>query len=179
MFHGFCTTAAFTRSNIYPWRIISHWNSCTAQQWHLVSQNENTPFPWLNRFWFWENPPQRQNLNLIPIDTDVLVLPQLLHSHKTFLQSLTNWELVVWASSLILFLLRLATLGSETNCKYSNSSVLLTEQVWRPIATEHKTFFYQFRVTFIEGSLFVKKKKHPKNIYFADQFVSEDGEKTQ
>lgn len=36
---------------------------------------------------------------------------------------------MVWASSLILFLLRLATLGSETNCKYSNSSVLLTEQV--------------------------------------------------
>lgn len=55
--------------------------------------------------------------------------PQLLHSHKTFLESLTNWELMVWASSLILFLLRLATLGSETNCKYSNSSVLLTEQV--------------------------------------------------
>lgn len=54
---------------------------------------------------------------------------QLLHSHKTFLESLTNWELMVWASSLILFLLRLATLGSETNCKYSNSSVLLTEQV--------------------------------------------------
>ncbi|XP_023257982.1 putative homeodomain transcription factor 2 isoform X2 [Seriola lalandi dorsalis] len=54
---------------------------------------------------------------------------RLLHSHKTFLQTLTNWELMVWASSLILFLLRLATLGSETNCKYSNSSVLLTEQI--------------------------------------------------
>lgn len=59
------------------------------------------------------------------------MLFQLLHSHKTFLESLTNWELMVWASSLILFLLRLATLGSETNCKYSNSSVLLTEQVTR------------------------------------------------
>lgn len=35
----------------------------------------------------------------------------------------------MWASSLVLFLLRLATLGSETDCKYSNSSVLLTEQV--------------------------------------------------
>lgn len=44
---------------------------------------------------------------------------------------MTNWELMVWCSSLILFLLRLATLGSETNCKYSNSSVLLTEQVKR------------------------------------------------
>lgn len=40
-----------------------------------------------------------------------------------------NWELMVWASSLLFFLLRLSTLGSETDCKYSNSSVLLTEQV--------------------------------------------------
>ncbi|KAF0034647.1 hypothetical protein F2P81_012405 [Scophthalmus maximus] len=54
---------------------------------------------------------------------------QLLRSHKTFLDSQANWELMVWGSSLILFLLRLATLGSETNCKYSNSSVLLTEQI--------------------------------------------------
>uniref|UniRef100_A0A671YHZ1 Putative homeodomain transcription factor 1 n=1 Tax=Sparus aurata TaxID=8175 RepID=A0A671YHZ1_SPAAU len=56
-------------------------------------------------------------------------LPQLLHNHKTFLEPLINWEMMVWASSLILFLLRLATLGSETNSKYSNSSVLLTEQI--------------------------------------------------
>lgn len=54
---------------------------------------------------------------------------QLLQSHTTFLESLINWELMVWCSSLVLFLLRLATLGSETNSKYSNSSVLLTEQV--------------------------------------------------
>lgn len=38
---------------------------------------------------------------------------------------------MVWASSLLFFLLRLSTLGSETDCKYSNSSVLLTEQVAR------------------------------------------------
>lgn len=57
---------------------------------------------------------------------------QLLHNHKTFLESLLNWELMVWCSSLLLFLLRLATLGSETNSKYSNSSVLLTEQVRPP-----------------------------------------------
>ncbi|CAB1314872.1 unnamed protein product [Coregonus sp. 'balchen'] len=54
---------------------------------------------------------------------------KLLNSHHTFLDSETNWELMVWGSSLILFLLRLATLGSETNCKYSNVSVLLTEQI--------------------------------------------------
>lgn len=55
--------------------------------------------------------------------------PQLLHSHKTFLESLINWELLVWASSLLFFLLRLSTLGSKIDCKYSNSSVLLAEQV--------------------------------------------------
>ncbi|XP_074536591.1 putative homeodomain transcription factor 1 [Halichoeres trimaculatus] len=66
---------------------------------------------------------------LLALSLSVIICAQLLHSHKTFLDSLTNWEMVVWASSLILFLLRLATLGSETNCKYSNNSVLLTEQI--------------------------------------------------
>lgn len=66
---------------------------------------------------------------LLALSISVIICAQLLHSHKTFLDSLTNWEMVVWASSLILFLLRLATLGSETNCKYSNNSVLLTEQI--------------------------------------------------
>ncbi|KAM8916883.1 putative homeodomain transcription factor 1 isoform 2-T3 [Spinachia spinachia] len=66
---------------------------------------------------------------LLALSISFIICAQLLHSHQTFLESLTNWELVVWASSLVLFLLRLATLGSETDCKYSNSSVLLTEQI--------------------------------------------------
>lgn len=66
---------------------------------------------------------------LLALSISFIICAQLLHSHKTFLESLTNWELLVWCSSLILFLLRLATLGSETNYKYSNSSVLLTEQI--------------------------------------------------
>ncbi|CAJ1050174.1 putative homeodomain transcription factor 1 isoform X2 [Xyrichtys novacula] len=66
---------------------------------------------------------------LLALSISVIICAQLLHSHQTFLESLTNWEMMVWASSLILFLLRLATLGSETNCKYSNNSVLLTEQI--------------------------------------------------
>ncbi|XP_067288422.1 putative homeodomain transcription factor 1 isoform X1 [Pseudorasbora parva] len=53
----------------------------------------------------------------------------LLHSHHTFLDSETNWELMVWCAALMVFLLRLATLGAETNRKYSNASVLLTEQI--------------------------------------------------
>lgn len=66
---------------------------------------------------------------LLALSISFIVCAQLLHNHKTFLESLTNWELVVWGPSLLLFLLRLATLGSETNSKYSNSSVLLTEQI--------------------------------------------------
>ncbi|XP_034440604.1 putative homeodomain transcription factor 1 [Hippoglossus hippoglossus] len=66
---------------------------------------------------------------LLALSISFIICAQLLRSHKTFLESQTNWELMVWGSSLILFLLRLATLGSETNCKYSNSSVLLTEQI--------------------------------------------------
>ncbi|XP_056887500.1 putative homeodomain transcription factor 1 isoform X2 [Takifugu flavidus] len=66
---------------------------------------------------------------LLALSVSVIICAQLLHSHKTFLDSLMNWELMVWASSLLFFLLRLSTLGSETDCKYSNSSVLLTEQI--------------------------------------------------
>lgn len=57
--------------------------------------------------------------------------PQLLHVHETFLECHYNWELVIWCSSLSLFLLRFVTLGSETSKKYSNTSILLTEQVRR------------------------------------------------
>lgn len=56
---------------------------------------------------------------------------QLLHVHETFLECHYNWELVIWCSSLSLFLLRFVTLGSETSKKYSNTSILLTEQVAR------------------------------------------------
>ncbi|XP_046881601.1 putative homeodomain transcription factor 1 isoform X2 [Hypomesus transpacificus] len=66
---------------------------------------------------------------LLALSIAFIICAQLLHSHHTFLDSLTNWELMLWCSSLFLFLLRLATLGTETNCKYSNASVLLTEQI--------------------------------------------------
>lgn len=60
---------------------------------------------------------------------------QLLHVHETFLECHYNWELVIWCSSLSLFLLRFVTLGSETSKKYSNTSILLTEQVHRQTRT--------------------------------------------
>ncbi|KAJ8378374.1 hypothetical protein AAFF_G00243320 [Aldrovandia affinis] len=66
---------------------------------------------------------------LLALSIAFICCAQLLHSHHTFLDSQTNWELMIWGSSLIMFLLRLATLGSETNRKYSNVSVLLTEQI--------------------------------------------------
>uniref|UniRef100_H3DMG0 Putative homeodomain transcription factor 2 n=1 Tax=Tetraodon nigroviridis TaxID=99883 RepID=H3DMG0_TETNG len=53
---------------------------------------------------------------------------QLLHVHETFLECHYNWELLVWCVGLSLFL-RFVTLGSETCKKYSNASILLTEQI--------------------------------------------------
>lgn len=91
--------------------------------------------------------------------------PQLLHSHKTFLESLTNWELMVWASSLILFLLRLATLGSETNCKYSNSSVLLTEQVKHTGARADSRFIQLVRIWITLFAIFNKCSRSQINLY--------------
>lgn len=61
--------------------------------------------------------------------TLLLCAPQLLHVHEIFLNCHYNWELVIWCISLTLFLLRFVTLGSETSKKYSNTSILLTEQV--------------------------------------------------
>lgn len=54
---------------------------------------------------------------------------QVLKGHKTFLNAAYNWEFLIWEAALLLFLLRLVSLGSETNKKYSNISILLTEQV--------------------------------------------------
>lgn len=54
---------------------------------------------------------------------------QVLKGHKTFLNAAYNWEFLIWEAALLLFLLRLGSLGSETNKKYSNISILLTEQV--------------------------------------------------
>nr|XP_023696299.1 putative homeodomain transcription factor 1 [Paramormyrops kingsleyae] len=66
---------------------------------------------------------------LLALSISFICCAQLLHSHHTFLYSETNWELLIWGFALIVFLLRLSTLGFETNRKYSNVSVLLTEQI--------------------------------------------------
>ncbi|XP_041083348.1 protein PHTF1-like isoform X3 [Polyodon spathula] len=66
---------------------------------------------------------------LLALSIAFICCTQLLHGHDTFLDYIYNWELLTWGGALITFLLRLATLGSETNKKYSNVSVLLTEQI--------------------------------------------------
>uniref|UniRef100_A0AAY5EIB7 PHTF1/2 N-terminal domain-containing protein n=1 Tax=Electrophorus electricus TaxID=8005 RepID=A0AAY5EIB7_ELEEL len=66
---------------------------------------------------------------LLALSIAFTICAQLLHSHHTFLDWESNWELLVWGVALLGFLLRLATLGTETNHKYSNASVLLTEQI--------------------------------------------------
>uniref|UniRef100_A0A6Q2YF70 PHTF1/2 N-terminal domain-containing protein n=1 Tax=Esox lucius TaxID=8010 RepID=A0A6Q2YF70_ESOLU len=66
---------------------------------------------------------------LLTLSVVFICCAQLLHVHETFLDCHYNWELVIWCSSLSLFLLRFVTLGSETSKKYSNTSLLLTEQI--------------------------------------------------
>ncbi|XP_040199399.1 protein PHTF2 isoform X2 [Rana temporaria] len=66
---------------------------------------------------------------LLTISAIFICCAQLLHIHETFLDCHYNWELVIWCISLTLFLLRFVTLGSETSKKYSNTSILLTEQI--------------------------------------------------
>ncbi|NXG38022.1 PHTF1 factor, partial [Dromaius novaehollandiae] len=66
---------------------------------------------------------------LLFIDVGIFFSTQVLKGHKTFLNAAYNWEFLIWEAALLLFLLRLASLGSETNKKYSNISILLTEQI--------------------------------------------------
>ncbi|XP_026532947.1 putative homeodomain transcription factor 2 isoform X1 [Notechis scutatus] len=66
---------------------------------------------------------------LLTISVVFICCAQLLHVHAVFLDCHYNWELVIWCISLTLFLLRFVTLGSETSKKYSNTSILLTEQI--------------------------------------------------
>ncbi|XP_058229701.1 putative homeodomain transcription factor 1 isoform X2 [Hemibagrus wyckioides] len=66
---------------------------------------------------------------LLALSIAFTICAQVLNNHHTFLEWESNWELLVWGAALLIFLLRLATLGAETNYKYSNTSVLLTEQI--------------------------------------------------
>jgi len=57
---------------------------------------------------------------------------QLLQDSGTFLEHLSNWELMLWCLALGLYVLRFMTLGTKINKKYRNFSVLITEQVRSP-----------------------------------------------
>ncbi|XP_030076682.1 protein PHTF1 isoform X2 [Microcaecilia unicolor] len=66
---------------------------------------------------------------LLTLSIAFVCCAQVLHGHTTFLNYYYNWELLIWEVALLLFLLRLMSLGSEINKKYSNTSILLTEQI--------------------------------------------------
>ncbi|XP_078500556.1 protein PHTF1 isoform X2 [Lissotriton helveticus] len=66
---------------------------------------------------------------LLTLSIAFICCAQVLHGHTTFLSYVYNWELLIWETALLIFLLRLTSLGSETNKKYSNVSILLTEQI--------------------------------------------------
>lgn len=54
---------------------------------------------------------------------------ELLQDSGTFLEHLSNWELMLWCLALGLYVLRFMTLGTKINKKYRNFSVLITEQI--------------------------------------------------
>ncbi|XP_051824555.1 protein PHTF1-like [Antechinus flavipes] len=66
---------------------------------------------------------------LMTLSIAFICCAQVLQSHKSFLDNAYNWEFLIWETALLLFLLHLASIGSETNKKYNNISVLLTEQI--------------------------------------------------
>ncbi|KAE8623138.1 hypothetical protein XENTR_v10005516 [Xenopus tropicalis] len=66
---------------------------------------------------------------LVTLSIAFICCAQVLHGYTTFLNSVYNWEFLIWETALLIFLLRLTSLGSETNKKYSNVSVLLTEEI--------------------------------------------------
>ncbi|KAM4796716.1 protein PHTF1 [Rhinophrynus dorsalis] len=66
---------------------------------------------------------------LLTLSIAFICCAQVLHGYSTFLSYVYNWEFLIWETALLIFLLRLASLGSDTNKKYSNVSILLTEEI--------------------------------------------------
>ncbi|XP_073443161.1 protein PHTF1 isoform X2 [Dendrobates tinctorius] len=66
---------------------------------------------------------------LVTLSIAFICCAQVLHGHETFLSYAYNWELLIWEAALLIYLLHLTSLGSDTNKKYSNVSILLTEEI--------------------------------------------------
>ncbi|XP_056664984.1 protein PHTF1-like [Monodelphis domestica] len=66
---------------------------------------------------------------LLTLSIAFVCCAQILQNHKTFLDQTYNCEFLIWETVLLLFLLHLASLGSETSKKNRNISVLLMEQI--------------------------------------------------
>ncbi|KAM4699687.1 protein PHTF1 isoform 2-T2 [Discoglossus pictus] len=65
---------------------------------------------------------------LLTLSIAFICCAQVLQGYSTFLSYVYNWEFLIWETALLIFLLRLTSLGSDTNKKYSNVSILLTEE---------------------------------------------------
>lgn len=66
---------------------------------------------------------------LVTLSIAFICCAQVLHGHATFFSYVHNWELLIWEAALLIYLLRLTSLGSDTNKRYSNVSILLTEEI--------------------------------------------------
>nr|XP_026693792.1 putative homeodomain transcription factor 1 [Ciona intestinalis] len=94
---------------------------------------------------------------------------QLMHSSETFTSSLLYWECLVWLLALAVFLLRFITTGAKINKKYSNTSVLLTEQINLYLQMEKKPHkkesFQRANNVLTLAAKLIKEIETPFNIY--------------
>ncbi|CAN0021032.1 unnamed protein product [Discosporangium mesarthrocarpum] len=66
---------------------------------------------------------------LLSIALLTAVMIEVVSKEGRFLSTLAHWELLVWCCFISFFLLRFMTLGSRTNNRYGDTSVLITEQI--------------------------------------------------
>ncbi|KAM8977180.1 protein PHTF1 [Pelodytes ibericus] len=78
------------------------------------------------------------SIYLLTLSIAFFCCAQVLHGYNTFLNYVYNWEFLIWETFLLIFLLRLTSLGSDTNKKYSNVSILLTEEINLYLKMEQK-----------------------------------------
>ncbi|XP_044538865.1 protein PHTF1-like [Gracilinanus agilis] len=91
---------------------------------------------WLSLHSYLKKQSPQQSIDVVVSSVYLLTLSiafvccaQILQNHKAFLGQTYNCEFLIWETVLLLFLLHLASLGSETSKKNRNISVLLMEQI--------------------------------------------------
>ncbi|XP_053562634.1 protein PHTF1 isoform X1 [Bombina bombina] len=97
---------------------------------------------------------------LLTLSIAFICCAQVLHGYSTFLNFVYNWEFLIWETALLIFLLRLTSLGSETNKKYSNVSILLTEEINLYLKNEKRSQNKKEQLTIVNNVFKIVLKTH-------------------